>query len=207
MKRSIKDPIPEIFQCWYYLNEAVDAHNSGDSEQAADLFKKADMKDVWDWLNPAWVDVHLNVAIKKPVGDTTIVPKGLRDPDRNIKMSVRRSVLKRDGYRCRYCGLPVVDANIRKMAHKHYPNEIPWIPTDAKKQHAGFQCFWLQYDHVEPHSHGGQSTEDNIVISCALCNFGKYSYTLRQLQISDPRQRKPLKSNWDGLERFRPDNE
>lgn len=44
---------------------------------------------------------------------------------------------------------------------------------------------------------------DNVVISCALCNFGKDRFTLRQLDLEDPRLRSPIASSFDGLERLR----
>ncbi|WP_371933304.1 hypothetical protein [Ruegeria discodermiae] len=54
-----------------------------------------------------------------------------------------------------------------------------------------------------PHSHGGLSDAENVVVSCALCNFGKHGFTLRQLGVSDPRLREPISVAWDGLERLR----
>jgi 5-methylcytosine-specific restriction endonuclease McrA len=203
MKRSIKEPIPPIFQSWTFLNQAVDAHLAGESQRANAFFKSADMRAVWEWVHIDWTRPDLNVVVHSPPGDTQEVSKGLRDPDRNIVSSIRAAVLQRDGYRCRYCGIPVVDAGIRKLAHRLYPDAVPWDPHDPEKQHAGFACMWLQFDHVIPHSHGGRSSSDNVVISCALCNFGKDRYTLRQLDVTDPRQIPPVPTAWDGLKRFR----
>ena len=203
MKRWIKEPIKELLECWEYLNQAVDAHLSGDKKKAEDFFKLADMSEIWDWLNLAWTRPDLNVVTRNPPGDTQTVPKKMRDPDRGIAISIRREVLKRDGYCCRYCGLPVVDASIRKLAHQLYPDAVPWDTRDPKNQHAGFQCLWLQFDHVEPHSHGGSSSKENVVVSCALCNFGKDKYTLRQLNLENPFLRPPIATDWDGLERFK----
>ena len=116
---------------------------------------------------------------------------------------IRDEVLRRGGYRCRYCGIPVVHADIRKTASRLYPEAVVWDSRDPARQHAGFQCLWLQFDHVVPHSHGGRSTPDNVVISCALCNFGKDRFTLRQLDLEDPRSREPDPMDYDGLERLR----
>jgi len=203
MKRSIKEPIPQIFQSWEFLNQAVDAHLMGERLLAENYFKKADIHEVWEWVHHEWTRPHLNVVVPVPHGDTQEVPKNLRDPDRNISPQIRSDVLQRDGYRCRYCGIPVIHADIRKLAHRLYPNAVPWEAYDVPKQHAGFACFWLQFDHVIPHSHGGRSSLDNVVISCALCNFGKDKYTLRQLNLVDPRLTPPVASAWDGLERLR----
>jgi 5-methylcytosine-specific restriction endonuclease McrA len=202
MKRSIKEPIPEIFHTWDFLNQAVDAHLAGDGPRAEVLFRMADMRAVWEWVNPAWTRPKLNVVDFTPSDDTQTVPKDLRDPDRNIVLAIKTAVLQRDGYRCRYCGIPVVPAAIRKLAHRLYPDAVPW-DRDPAKEHAGFMCLWLQFDHVVPHSHGGRSTVDNVVIACAVCNFGKDEYTLRQLDVADPRLTPPISSAWDGLERFR----
>lgn len=203
MKRSIKEPIPQIFQIWDILNQAVDSHLIGDRVLAENLFKKANMREVWEWLNPGWSRPDLHVITPAPHGDTQVVPRHLRDLDRNIAPSTKSAVLQRDGYQCRYCGIPVVHADIRKLAHRFYPSAVPWEPYDVTKQHSGFACLWLQFDHVVPHSHGGRSSLDNIVISCALCNFGKDKYTLRQLNLADPRLTPPTPSTWDGLNRFR----
>ena len=203
MRRSLKEPIPEIFDAWTFLNHAVDAHLAGDGRRAEVCFMKADMRAVWEWLNPAWTRPDLNVVVPTPSDDTQPVSKAMRDPDRNIAPTVRAAVLQRDGYRCRYCGIPVVHADIRKLAHRLYPGVVPWDPLDPAKEHAGFACLWLQFDHVVPHSHGGRSSPDNVVISCALCNYGKDKYTLRQLGVADPRTTPPVSYGWDGLERFR----
>lgn len=203
MRRCIKEPIPEIFAAWDAMSAAVDEHLKGNHTRAEELFRQADSPAVWSWLNTAWVGVVKNVVEMNPPGDTKVVPRSERDPDRNIAPHIRAAVLERDGYRCRYCGIPVVHADIRKIAAKLYPASVSWDSRDPSKQHAGFQCLWLQYDHVEPHSHGGRSSIDNVVISCALCNFGKDRFTLRQLHIEDPRLREPEHVGYDGLERLR----
>ena len=202
LTRSIKAPIPEITEACWHLAAAVDAHVGGDAAAAASHFRAADCRAVWGWVNPAWSRPDLNVRIKTPVGDSAIIPKPLRDPDRGIVRAVKKQVLDRDGFRCRYCGIPVVSADVRKLARKLYPDAVRWVEGDPSRQHAGFQCLWLQYDHVVPHSHGGRSTPENVVISCALCNFGKDRYTLAQLGLEDPRLRPPEPTDWDGLERL-----
>lgn len=203
MKRSIKEPIPEIFHVWNFLNQAVDAHLTGEKLRAEELFKKANMQAVREWLQLAWTRPDLNVVVPNPSVDTKEVSKDLRDPDRNINPAIKTAVLQRDGYRCRYCGIPTVHADIRKLANRLYPEAVPWESSDNTKIHAGFACLWLQFDHVVPHSHGGRSLQNNVVISCALCNFGKDKYTLRQLDVANPFLTPPISTSWDGLERFR----
>jgi 5-methylcytosine-specific restriction endonuclease McrA len=201
--------MPKLLQgsrIWIQVNarcsSAVDAHLNGNSAAAIALFRQANLPEVWDWLNPAWTKTSSHVRFQYPHDNTKSVPKTERDPNRYAKQDTKRAVLARDGYRCRYCGIPVVASEIRDITKRLYPDAIPW-GRKASEQHAGFQCLWLQYDHVVPHSHGGSSSEENVVVSCALCNFGKDEYTLKQLGISDPRLRNPEKVPWDGLERLR----
>ncbi len=212
---SIKNPIREIFDAYDKLSEAADAHLAGVYDRAAELFWETqeinlpvEARKLWNWNNPEWGKPELCVRNWHPKKDTHWVPKELRDgPTSRISDSVKDAVLKRDGHRCRYCGIPVVSAEIRKLLREvedgAYKNAIPWIDSDPNNEHAAFQCMWLQFDHVVPWSHGGRSDEKNIVVCCALCNFGKDKYTLVQLEIADPRLRDPVPCAWDGLERLR----
>jgi len=225
---SIKEPIPEIKDASDRLSEAADAYLAGVYDRAEELFREtnesADARKIWHWLNPDWGpnqnDLDRNVRNWHPKEDTHWVPKALRDGLKSmIPDKVKNAVLTRDGYRCRYCGMLVISAYIRKLircldedgeilkveegifAVGESP-AVPWIHNDVVNEHAALQCMWLQYDHVVPWSHGGRSDEKNVVVSCALCNFGKAEFTLAQLEIADPRDRDPVPCEWDGLERL-----
>ncbi|MYA89583.1 MAG: HNH endonuclease [Boseongicola sp. SB0662_bin_57] len=213
LRRCIKEPIPEIFDAWQDMSAAVDAHVRGEAECAAQLFGKerrrkgANGLRVWHWFNPGWtldVDDGTHIVEPSPRNDTSTVLKEMRDGNNSrIPGSIKRAVLDRDGHCCRYCGIPVVDAEIRKIAHRLYPDSVVW-GADERRMHAGFAAMWLQFDHVVPWSHGGRTDERNVVVSCALCNFGKSNNTLKQLGLEDPRDRPPEpRADYDGLERLR----
>jgi len=68
--------------------------------------------------------------------------------------------------------------------------------------HAALQAMWAQYDHVLPHAYGGGNDLDNLVVTCAPCNFGRMEYTLEDAGLIDPRTRPPVRSSWDGLEQL-----
>nr|WP_255527271.1 HNH endonuclease [Trichocoleus sp. FACHB-46] len=108
---------------------------------------------------------------------------------------------QRDGYHCRFCGVPVIRGEVRDRLRKFYPDALPWGKTNPE-QHSAFQALWLQYDHLLPHARGGNNDLENVVITCAPCNFGRGSYTLEEVGLADPRLREPVRSTWDGLERF-----
>ncbi|WP_425228969.1 HNH endonuclease [Sphingomonas sp.] len=73
-------------------------------------------------------------------------------------------------------------------------------------KHAAFMCLWLQYDHLLPNSRGGESSIDNVVVTCAACNFGRMEATLEEARLENPflRERDPKREPcaWDGLERL-----
>ncbi|QVX18138.1 hypothetical protein DB356_19340 [Pseudomonas congelans] len=107
----------------------------------------------------------------------------------------------RDGYHCRFCGVPVIRKEVRTLLSKCYPNALRWERTNLG-QHAAFQAMWAQYDHVLAHARGGDNSIDNTILTCAPCNFGKMNYTLEELNLVDTRVRPPVASSWDGLERL-----
>jgi 5-methylcytosine-specific restriction endonuclease McrA len=202
MRHSIKEPIPQLFEAWELLSKAADAHLSGDRKFAEALIEEANDPALWGWLYPEWEKCHLNVINKLPYGDTKQVPKDARDTKRFLSPSDKVALLRRDGYRCRYCGCPVISPEVRKLICGLYPSAAPWDETNPAKRHMGLQALWLQFDHVVPYSHGGRSDIENSVVSCALCNFGKDKYTLLQLGLEDPRLRDVENVSWDGLNRL-----
>lgn len=116
--------------------------------------------------------------------------------------AVKRALLTRDGFNCRFCGIPAIRGEIRKKIAARYPDALPWGNKNTL-QHAGFQAMWVQYDHILPHAKGGDNSLDNMVITCAPCNYGRAQYTLYEVGLQDPRGREPVYTSWDGLERFR----
>ena len=70
-------------------------------------------------------------------------PSYLKSDRPSIPLSLRFHVLKRDGFRCRYCG---------------------GTPDNG---------YLLHVDHVIPVSRGGKTIEENLATACMLCNNGK----------------------------------
>ena len=114
----------------------------------------------------------------------------------------KESVHRRDGYNCRFCGMPVIRRETRAKIRAAYPNALNWGDREVE-QHAAFQAMWAQYDHLLPHARGGTNDLENLVLTCAPCNFGRAGYTLAEVGVADPTLRLPTASAWDGLKRFR----
>lgn len=197
MRPCFRDPIPEIFDAARYLDAAVSAHLAGRTSLAHELFLAANIPSVREWLESIW-------GAKSPYVHTRTVSRMEVRAPLDVRMPNKAQVKalhERDGFHCRYCGIPVIRPEVRRLACQLFPEAVPWGRTNAS-QHSGFQTLWAQYDHVVPHSCGGTNELENLVVSCAACNYGKMSYTLEELGLSDPRERSPVSSLWDGLERL-----
>lgn len=198
VRRFFREPIQEIYDAARYLDAAVSAHIAGNTDIAEKLFKLANNPKIWEWTDSIWGSNSPYVHVTKQQYLHTAPKEKNRMP--NVMM--KRELHERDGYHCRFCGIPVIHAETRKYLHKLYPDAIPWGKTNST-QHAAFQCLWLQYDHVVPHSAGGENTLENLIITCAACNYGKMNYTVEELGLLDPRGFTPTQSTWDGLERIK----
>jgi 5-methylcytosine-specific restriction endonuclease McrA len=200
-RQCLRKPIPEIADAARLLDEAVTAHLTGRRDVTAELIRLANMPVLRDYTESLW-------GAKSPYVQYRAVPDappGLAK-DQRVKVRMpsaaeKAALYRRDGYHCRFCGIPVIRGEVRKRIRSAYPDALRWGPTNVE-QHAAFQLMWAQYDHVLPHARGGNNELDNVLITCAPCNFGRWHYTLEEVGVLDPRTRKPVQSTWDGLERF-----
>ncbi|WP_415922042.1 HNH endonuclease [Tateyamaria sp. SN6-1] len=186
------------------LARAVDLHLANQPKKASQLIASTNVREVRAYIDSLWGSsrrfperAHY-LRWRKVNGLPTKKDKA---KDRMPGRQVKRALIERDGYHCKYCQLPVIPGEVRTRIRTIYPEALPWGSTNAS-QHAAFQALWLQYEHVLPASFGGTSDLSNMVIACAGCNYGKGSFHLRELGLRDPRKRSPVKSNWRGLTQF-----
>lgn len=199
MRQFLSEPIAQLKDAARYLDAAVSAHLQHKPAIAEELFRLADMPEIRRWTKSIWAnsEVHVRFRLAEPT-----LAKELRVKERMPSQADKARVHQRDGYHCRFCSMPVIRSQTRKLIHQAYPHAVSWGDKEIL-QHAGFQAMWAQYDHVVPHARGGTNDLDNLVLACAPCNFGRAGYTLQEVAVSDPRDRLPVQSQWDGLERFR----
>ena len=112
---------------------------------------------------------------------------------------LQNAVFERDGYRCRYCGNKLIDQDILRGFAKALDSPIFTRGTTNLTSHAVIHIAWPVADHVVPWSRGGETSMDNLVASCAPCNYGKADFTIEQIGISNPLNRPALVDEWDGL--------
>lgn len=208
LRRCFSQPIPEIFQAAVLLRRAVEAHLAGHREQCARFIAAADMAEIAAWTDSLWgkqrPDIHRfrTLPDSPPAFDIAERPM-----PRMPNTAVQRSVIGRDGYHCRFCGIPVIPRSVRAALSRDYP-EARWGRRNID-QHAALQCMWLQFDHCLPNKRGGNSSEANIIITCAPCNFARMDWTIAEAGLEDPRDRAleatwPDYDSWIGLTNYRP---
>ena len=206
MRYSLAEPIPEVFAAATSLSMAVDAHSLGNRDEAAHLILRADCPKVWAYIDAGWgKGAKARYQFLSIVDAPLRLPMADRPSPRMPTSAVKASVKKRDQMHCKFCGMPLIDPAVRKAMMTAYPKEIGWPSTDVGK-HAAFMCMWLQYDHIVPNSRGGDSSTENIVLTCTACNFGRMETTLEEARLLHPLNFSRPKwsgfETWNGLERF-----
>lgn len=200
-RRCFLEPIAEISLAAGYLDQAVSAHLLGNRALAENLINKANDPAIREWGESIWGKASPHIHYRAVPDAPPILEHSQRKHLRMPSTDEKRALHLRDGYHCRFCGIPVIRKEIRELLRSLYPSALPWGRIN-RTQHAAFQTLWAQYDHVLPHSRGGTNDLGNLIVVCAPCNFGRMSYTLEEVGLADPRTREPECSTWDGLERL-----
>lgn len=197
MRNSLIEPIPEIFVAARKLQQAFEAQLAGRTDVAAKFFADADDPTIWAFTDQAWgKGCQARFGFKTVPGAPNLFPLNDRPLPRMPTATCKKEVLARDGFHCRFCGMPVIEAKIRRLAHALQPEAVRWGHSNTE-QHAAFQCMWLQFDHLLPNSRGGTSSLENIVVTCAPCNFGRMQTTLDEADLYHPLNM-PRSAKWDG---------
>ena len=195
----LSEPIPQVEVAARYLDSAVTAHLDGKFAFAEELIRLADIPEIRRWTKSIWA--NSSVHVRFPQTEPSL-SRELRTKARMPTVAEKESMHRRDGYNCRFCGMPVIRRETRAKIRAAYPNALNWGDKEVE-QHAAFQAMWAQYDHLLPHARGGTNDLENLVLTCAPCNFGRAGYTLAEVGVADPTLRLPTASAWDGLKRFR----
>ena len=198
----LRKPVPEIALAARLLDEATTAHLASDRQRAAKLISLANLEAVREWTESLWGKRSAYNQPRPSANSAQFKSSDNRTKARMPGAEVKKALLGRDGYHCRFCGIPVIREQVRRRIVAAYPELVLW-PRKNTGQHAGLQAMWAHFDHVLPHSRGGTNDCENMIVTCAPCNCARMQYTLEDFNLADPRLRPPVQSAWDGLERFR----
>lgn len=167
------------------FTQAVDAAGVGDLATADALLALTRERE----LN-AWYDLHAQNIGTIRARHFGLEPAPMEVPLDPVKRFDRyiAAVMERDGYRCRYCGNPILTrADLKRAQAALGADRFP-ITRANTTTHGIRLVFSGTLDHVEPHSRGGRTDASNLVTACWPCNYGKANYTCAELGIEDPRR-------------------
>lgn len=198
-RNCFRTPLPEVFECAELILQAANAHLLNNVSEASALLIQANSIIVREWLDSIWGKGSPYIQYRAVQGGLPILEKSERIDIRMPTSQEKAALHRRDGFTCRFCGVPVIRKEVRVHLHALYPEALPWGRTNTS-QHAAFQALWAQYDHIVPHARGGTNAPENMVITCAACNFGRMDFTLEEVGLQDPRTRAPNRTIWSGLE-------
>lgn len=178
--------------------DAVDEFINGNRSHCLEILANIRSNEMRDWFveHGQMAGMHRRNMLNIPT--QLSVAKNLRDPLRSPK-KYEADVFKRDGYRCRYCGIRLVSNRFLSAFTKHLDSELFRKGPDNLRAHGIVHIFNPVADHVVPWVVGGRTNVENLVASCGSCNYGKAGYTTEQIGIANPFSREPKIDTWDGL--------
>ena len=199
MRNSFLDPVPELHLAATLLDACADLTLWGKRTLAASLLAAADRPEILSYTRRICSRLSLEVHRQTRLPKT--LPVSERAPGRMPSAETQRSIFRRDGWRCRYCGIRVISRGARKFLIVTYPTEAKWGAKEFER-HAALYSTAASLDHIVPHSRGGQNEISNFVTACYCCQFGRGQYLLSEVEFSNPLDRAPVQSDWDGLSRL-----
>lgn len=177
---------------------AVDDIIVGNKTACIEKLQSIDNRGITDWYieHGQMAGFHRKKILRSP--DVPTIPIDLRDPLRS-PLRLQDAVFNRDYYHCRYCGNRLLSQSFLRLFIKKLDSTEFTRGATNLTTHAIVHIAWPVADHVTPWNTGGTTSLDNLVASCAACNYGKSNYSTDEMGIEDPFKRSPFKSTWDGL--------
>ena len=184
---------------------AIDELVKGNRKESLEALRKCNSEAIGSfYIEHGQQSAYFRVSNWRQIRKENQYKKKFNLSPRNPTPKKSQEVFERDFYRCRYCSLPIIKANVfseysRIVGSDNFPNKRK--NTERNGITLGLRGV---ADHVEPYASGAGTEMDNLVTSCYSCNFGKAGYTLEQIGIFDPRLKQPVNDGWLGLTEFLP---
>ena len=172
---------------------------AGNKTESIDLLSKINSDNLRDWYceHGQMAGVFRNRGLKIKTVKKNISLDPLRSPDKH-----RKEVFQRDNYTCQYCGIKVIPKEVFVAYSKFVGLDFFRSTGTNGERHGVVLDFRANADHKVTWTHGGRTIPENLVTSCWSCNYGKAGYTLEEIGINDPREKKLTNSKWQGLTEY-----
>lgn len=199
LRRSFLPQIPELAVAAQLLSEAADALIAGDLITCARKLRESDLRAILDHFNrtASRIDATVHRQSKNP----KFVPVPKAQQPRMPSAASQLAILRRDGFRCRFCETKLVVKSIHNVFSKAVPDAARQGPTNETR-HFGIGNLTASVDHIIPYSRGGTNDPDNLVTACPTCNYGRGAWLLEEVEIENPFRYPPIVDDWDGLTRL-----
>ena len=138
LRKCIREPIREIYEAAEMLAQAVDFHLIGEFSQAENLIRASNLGIIRDWTESIWGAKSPYTQYKEIENAEPYLNKSVRHDFRMPNNDIKMQIIKRDGYNCVFCGIPVIRKEIRNYLKKQYPNGLEWGKRNIE-QHEAFQ--------------------------------------------------------------------
>ena len=181
------------------LSEAADALLTGDLVTCSQKLRESDLRSIREHFDrtAGRIDVAIHRQSKNPQFIRVSREKQPRMPNAARQLEI----LRRDGFRCRFCESKV----IVKSVHKIFANAVPdaaRLGRSNETRHFGISNLTASVDHLVPYSRGGTNDADNLITACPTCNYGRGNWLIAEVEIENPFNRPPTIDEWDGLTRL-----
>ncbi|MFA6285550.1 MAG: HNH endonuclease [Parcubacteria group bacterium] len=179
--------------------DAVRIAARGNRTKSIQLLSKIKSDELRDWYceHGQMSGMFRNNELKIETVKNNISLDPLRSPDK-----YRKEVFQRDNYTCQYCGTKVIPKEVFAAYSKFVGMDFFRAAGTNSERHGVVLAFRANADHVVPWIHGGRTSPENLITSCWSCNYGKSGYTLEEIGISDPREKKLTNLKWQGLSEY-----
>lgn len=123
--------------------------------------------------------------------------QGISTVPRSLPISLQCRVFFRDHFVCRYCEKRTVLPPVLRLLSHFLGNDFPYHPHGRMTEcHVAFWRDIVSCDHVLPVARGGNSTHENLVTACYMCNSIKQNWVVEELRW----EIRPISAlTWDGL--------
>ena len=119
----LREPIPEIDAAAVCLRRAAEAHLAGQPSLVVRLLEESNDPAVRLWAESLWGKAS-KYAASGPINSAPSFRVGVKE--RMPDLVLQRELHQRDGYYCRFCGIPVVRKQVREYLRKHSPEVQVW---------------------------------------------------------------------------------